>query len=111
MRGQVIIGDKTVDMLANGASPFLYKRIFKRDFLVAAGDPNNINMDVITEMGFVMHMQTQKTFKDILDTVTVEDFYNWVSQFEALELPMSADQIFRLYHNQEAPTSTPKKKR
>ena len=38
MRGTVRIGQHDVDMLANGASPFIYKRIFKKDFFTAIGD-------------------------------------------------------------------------
>lgn len=111
MRGSVKIGDQTIDMLANGASPFLYKRIFHKDFLSSVGDSDNVDTTVITEMAYVMHMQTQKTFKEILDTVTADDFIEWVTQFEALEFAMCSDQIFRIYHGQTKATSTPKKKR
>lgn len=111
MRGTIKIGDKDVEMLANGASPFLYKRIFHRDFLIATGNKKEMDMDVITEMGFVMHLQTQKEFKEILDSVTQADFYEWVGEFEALDLPMAAPNIFALYKGQEEITTTSKKNR
>lgn len=111
MRGTIKIGDKDVEMLANGASPFLFKRIFHKDFLLATGSGEDIDVDVITEMGFVMYMQTQKEFKEILDTVTPSDFYEWVCGFEALDLPMAAPSIFALFKGQEATTTTSKKNR
>lgn len=110
MRGTVKIGGTEVDMLANGASPFIYKRIFKKDFFTAIGDAKNVDIDTITEMGFVMHMQTVKTFKEILDTVKIDDFYEWVTQFEALDLPMATSQIMALYYDQQKTTVRPKKK-
>lgn len=111
MRGTIKIGDKDVEMLANGASPFLFKRIFHKDFLLATSDRKDADMDVIAEMGFIMHMQTQKEFKEILDSVTQADFYEWVGEFEALDLPMAAPKIFALYKGQEEITTTSKKNR
>lgn len=110
MRGTVKIGGTEVDMLANGASPFIYKRIFHKDFFNAIGKPDAVDIDTITEMGFVMHMQTVKTFKEILDTVKIDDFYEWVTQFEALDLPMATSQIMALYYDQQKTTVRPKKK-
>lgn len=110
MRGQVTIGDKTVDMLANGATPFIYKRIFKRDFLTIASDAKNIDTNALAELGFVMYMQTVKPFKQILDETTIDEFYTWVSDFEPLDIPMAAGQIFALFHSQESMNVTAKKK-
>ena len=110
MRGTVRIGQYDVDMLANGASPFIYKRIFKKDFFTAIGDAKNVDIDTVTEMAYVMHLQTEKTFKEILDTVKIDDFYEWVTQFEALDLPMATNQIMALYYDQQKTTVRPKKK-
>ena len=115
MRGTVKIGERDVDMLANAASPFIYKKIFHKDFLmsVSSGSDKKADWDTnaITEMAFVMHMQTVKTFKEILDTVTVDDFGAWVSEFEALDFAMAMAEIMGLYYNQQKTTVTPKKKR
>lgn len=110
MKGTINIGNKEVEMLANGASPFLYKRIFRKDFFTAVGDTSQIDIDAFTEMGFVMHMQAVKEFKDILDNVTVNDFYAWVADFEALDLPMAVREIMALYYDQSKQTVTQKKK-
>jgi hypothetical protein len=110
MRGTVRIGQYDVDMLANGASPFIYKRIFKKDFFTAIGDAKNVDIDTVTEMAYVMHLQTEKTFKDILDTVTISDFYEWIAGFEALDFPMASSKIMGIYYDNQKGTATPKKK-
>lgn len=119
MRGTVKIGETDVDMLANAASPFIYKRIFHKDFLTSIEqkytDENGkvkteFDMSAITEMAFVMHMQTVKTFKEILDTVTLDDFGEWVSGFEALDFSMAMTDIMNLYYKQQTTTVTQKKR-
>ncbi len=120
MRGTVKIGERDVDMLANAASPFIYKKIFHKDFLMTVGtnyvdadgkQKTDVDTNAITEMAFVMHMQTVKTFKEILDTVTVDDFGAWVSEFEALDFAMAMAEIMGLYYQQQKTTVSPKKKR
>ena len=120
MRGTVKIGERDVDMLANGASPFIYKKIFHKDFLTTVGTnyvdadgkkKTDMDTNAITEMAFVMHMQTVKTFKEILDTVTVEDFVAWISEFEPLDFAMTMAEIMGLYYQQQKTTVSPKKKR
>jgi hypothetical protein len=119
MRGTVKIGQRDVDMLANAASPFIYKKIFHKDFLMTVGtnyvDANgkqqtDVDTSAITEMAYVMHMQTVKTFKEILDTATVDDFGAWVSEFEALDFAMAMTEIMGLYYQQQKTTVSPKKK-
>ena len=119
MRGTVKIGERDVDMLANGASPFIYKKIFHKDFLTTVGTnyvdadgkkKTDMDTNAITEMAFVMHMQTEKTFKEILDAVTVEDFVVWISEFEPLDFAMAMTEIMGLYYQQQKTTVTPKKK-
>ena len=119
MRGTVKIGERDVDMLANAASPFIYKKIFHKDFLMTVGtnyvdadgkQKTDVDTNAITEMAFVMHMQTVKTFKEILDTVTVEDFVAWISEFEPLDFAMAMAEIMGLYYQQQKTTVSPKKK-
>lgn len=120
MRGTVKIGETDVDMLANAASPFIYKKIFHKDFLTTVGtnyidadgkQKTDVDTNAITEMAFVMHMQTVKTFKEILDTVTVDDFAAWISEFEPLDFAMAMAEIMGLYYQQQKTTVSPKKKR
>ena len=120
MRGTVRIGERDVDMLANAASPFIYKKIFHKDFLMTVGtnyvdadgkQKTDVDTNAITEMAFVMYMQTVKTFKEILNTVTVEDFVAWIFEFEPLDFAMAMAEIMGLYYQQQKTTVSPKKKR
>lgn len=109
-RGIVEIGDKKIDMLANAASPVIYRRIFHKDFIMQMDPKGEVDTNAISEMGFVMYMQTQKTFKEIVDTVTEDAFYEWLAQFEALDVVMAAGAIFALFKGQEKTLVTQKKR-
>lgn len=78
MRGTVRIGERDVDMVANGATPFIYKRIFRRDFLTTT---QTDDMNVYTELAFVMSQQAVKPMSELLNNLTVDDFYAWVEGF------------------------------
>lgn len=108
MRGTVRIGDKDVEMVANGATPFIYKRVFRRDFLQTT---QTEDMCVYTELAFVMTMQAVKPMSELLKNLTVDDFYTWVEGFEAMDILNKAAEIFALYQGQANPSSTSKKKK
>ena len=109
-RGIVKIGTKMVDMLANAASPVIYRRIFQKDFLLQMDPKGEIDTNAISELGYIMHLQTQMTFKEIIDTITEEDFYAWLEEFEAMDVMMATGDIFALFKGQEKTLVTPKKK-
>ena len=118
-RGIIKIGERDVDMLCNAATTFIYKRVFGNDFLMIVGtnyvgadgkQKTDINTNAIKELGYVMHMQTQKTFKELLDTSTEEDCVMWLSEFEASDFDNALNDIMNLYNKQQKTTVTPKKK-
>lgn len=109
-RGFVNIGDKKVDMLCNAASPVIYRRIFHKDFLLQMDTKGDVDTNAISELGYIMHLQTQMTFKEIIDTITEEDFYAWLEEFEAMDVMMATGDIFALFKGQEKTLVTPKKK-
>lgn len=108
MRGTVRIGERDVDMVANGATPFIYKRIFRRDFLTTT---QTDDMNVYTELAFVMSQQAVKPMSELLNNLTVDDFYAWVEGFEAMDIINKAAEIFAIYQGQANPSSTSKKKK
>lgn len=107
MRGTVRLGNKEVGMLANAASPFIYRQLFKIDFLkevqAAEVDPN-----AITRMGYIMAMQAEKSTTECMSKLTMDGFYEWLEQFDGLDIFMAADDIFSLYKGQEVTLSDPK---
>lgn len=109
-RGIVKIGSKDVDMLANAASPVIYRRIFQKDFLLQMDPKGEIDTNALSEMGYVMSLQTQMTFKEIVDTISQDDYYTWLEQFEALDVMMACNAIFALFKGQEKTLVSQKKR-
>lgn len=109
MRGVINIGGKDIEMVANGATPFLYKRVFRRDFLATT---QTDDMDVYTELGFIMAKQAEGApTTDLLNSLKIEDFYEWISGFEAMDVINHVADIFAIYQGQTKTTSTSKKKK
>lgn len=110
MRRTLTIGEYDVDMVANGMTPVIYKRIFRKDFLVES-QKKDTDMTLFQELGFVMAMQAQKPVKELMEGLTESDYWEWLEKFGALDVLNSVDKIFELYANQTVSTSTAKKKR
>lgn len=108
MKGTVRIGERDVEMVANGATPFIYKRVFRRDFLATT---QTEDMNVYAELAFVMSQQAEKPMSELLKNLTVDDFYAWVEGFEAMDIINKAADIFAIYQGQTNPSSASKKKK
>lgn len=109
MQGTVKIGDKNVLMVANAASVYVYRSIFKEDFLVKAQDKNP-DPDIFQKMGFVMAKQAETNKMSELMNITIDEFYDWLVQFEPLDILTAAGEISNLYMGQTEGLSTPKRK-
>ena len=103
----IMIGEKEVGVLANAASPILYKQIFKEDFLLEL-QKKNVDVDAIVKISFVMAMQAEKKIEE-LTKLTVEDFLHWLEQFEPLDIYLHADELMEAYNKNTKSTSVPKK--
>ena len=113
MRGKVKIGEKEVEMLANAASPILFKRVFRQDWFKTLSETQEDGSGVETisifeQMGFIMARQAD-TPTDKLVNLNYEDYLNWLGQFGAEELMLSLGDIANLYRGQEQTGSEPKK--
>ena len=108
MRGTITINDKQIDMVANGATPVLYKRVFRKDFLVAT---QNEDMDSFSELAYIMAAQAEKPISELINSLTYDKYIEWVSEFEALDLVNHAAEIFGIYQAQTKTTSVAKKKK
>ncbi len=108
MRGAVRIGDRDVDFVANGATPFIYKRVFRKDFLT---ETQKEDMDVYTELAFIMSQQAEKPMTELLNSLKIEDFYEWIEGFEAMDIVTKASDIFAIYQGQTKSSSASKKKK
>lgn len=107
MKGTVNINGKEVELVANAASPYLYRQIFQEDFLrkIQEKEPDT---DIMQRMGYVMAMQATKSTAEVLK-LTQKDFIEWLCDFDPLDILTATEDITALYFKQTAKTSSPKK--
>ncbi len=109
MRGTITFGDKPIELVANGATPVLYKRVFRHDFLSSANKQDD--MDVYAELAFIMAKQAEKPLTELINALKYEDYLEWIENFGAMDLVEKATDIFTLYQGQAMQTSVSKKKK
>lgn len=106
MRGTVSIDNIEVGMAANAASPFIYKTVFREDFLQksteASPDPA-----LYVKMGFIMAMQAEKGTQDVLK-LKEGDFLKWLEQFTPIGPLLATKDIADLFQKTRETTSVPK---
>lgn len=110
MYREIKIGQTSVPMSANGATPIRYRMVFGKDLLNEfQGVDNNysIAVDTISELAFIMAQAGKKADMDKLNkSVYVE----WLEQFEPFDITNVAEEIIDLYMGNTATTSEVKKK-
>ena len=107
MYKDIQIGSKTVGMAANALSPYLFKQVFRSDFLkeVQKETPDE---DLFVKMGFIFAKQAElKTISD-LTRLNEQNFYDWLQDFEPLDVLLASGEISGLYYTQAESSSVPK---
>lgn len=107
--GLVKVGGQEVAMEANALSPYVYRQLFHEDFL-AETQKAEPAPDLFQKMGYVMAMQAAHLGTAELMKLTIDGFYEWLTQFDALDLILATDKISELYLSQNAELSVPKSK-
>ncbi len=112
MYREIEIGDHTIPMSANGATPIRYRRVFGKDIIgeFQKVDENNnysIAIDSISELAFIMAKSGEKADMDKLNE---EAYIDWLEQFEPFDITNSADEIVDLYMGNTKTSSEVKKK-
>ncbi len=112
MFGTIKVGDKEVQMLSNGATPYRFKQVFKKDLLKFFSDAVNGKSedgeaaDMAIKLGFLMAMQAKKVN---LNTLSEEDFITWLEDFEANDMILASENILALYNGNASQDSESKK--
>lgn len=110
MYGIVKAGNHEIEMSADAASIYYYRKVFQEDFLKmtqAEGD----NSDIFQKMGYIMAMQAKyKDKREELQKLTYDGFIAWLTDFEPLDIILATDQIMNIYYQQSVTTSKAKKK-
>lgn len=109
MYGKVHIGNKDVEMVANAASPYIYRQVFHEDFLKKVQE-KDIEPDLFVKMGYIMMKQAEADAKmSDLMKLTIDGFYAWLFEFEAMDVLTASADISNIYLGQTEGLSTPKK--
>lgn len=106
---EIKIGDKNVSLLANGATPIRYRQLFHKDLISKMNEGTNADdaLEMASELAFIMAKSAEKAD---MSTINAEMYYEWLEQFETLDIVQASEQIFSVYVGQETTTSTAKKK-
>lgn len=106
---EVKIGEQTIGMISNGATPYRYRNLFHKDLIAKMND--EMKADDVTEMAselaFIMAKSAEKADMNLLN---LDDFYEWLEQFEVFDIASASEDIFNVYVGQDITTSTAKKK-
>lgn len=110
----VRIGDKDVDLRADGATPFLYKTAFNKDLLkmfvdASATENAAIAGEIASELAFVMAQQAKSPDPLKVD-LSRGAFMQWLTEFEAMDLTAAAMDVINVYLGNYSTDSTAKKK-
>ena len=114
MYREITIGEKSIPMLANGATPIRYRMVFGKDIM---NEFNKVNEDMskatdsLSELAFIMSKaaDAQNEHKPMTN-LNMESYIAWMEQFEPLDVVLAADDIVNLYLGSEQTLSEVKKK-
>lgn len=111
MRGTVTIGNKDVEFVSNALTPVLFKRVFHKDFLMET-QKKDTDLTVFQELAYIMASQAKDlTSKELMNSVSEEGYYDWLTEFGAMDLMEKVNDIFVIYNSQTQTTSKSKKNR
>lgn len=111
MYREIKIGEKTIPMLANGATPLRYRMVFGRDIISEfqrAGEDGGIMASSISELAYIMASAADKSVD--MNKLNINSYANWLEQFEPLDLTMAAEEVVDVYMGNAKTTSEVKKK-
>lgn len=113
MRKTLVIGDKNIEMEANGATAFRFKKIFApldlfKQFVTAPETPDEVaaQMEVSQMLAFVMAKQAEGVDMNKLNE---DKFIEWLEQFDGGDLLEVLDEVVEVWQSSKKTTSKPKK--
>lgn len=112
MRKTINFGEKGVELCSNAATPYLFKQTFKKDVIsqvMQAEKSDELDpemLDTINKLAYVMRKQAIGESK----TISHEDFYSWLEEFENSDMLRASRDILELYFGNLHTTSNQKKK-
>lgn len=109
MRQTILIGSKSVEMVANAATPFRFRNVFKKDLLKIFSNTSEDNVSAQLEAGqmlaFIMNKQAEGVD---MNKLTEEQFYTWLEDFSSSDMYDSLEAVVSLWQATGETSSTPK---
>lgn len=108
MRQEINIGTKPIELEVNALTPILYKKAFKSDFIrelqnLRSGKNSDGMAEFFPRVAFVAMKQAKHDYR-----FADEEFYTFVSEFNALDFANSAADIMMMISGSEKTTSEAK---
>ena len=106
MYGKVQIGNREVELVANAASPYRFRQVFKADFLrLALEIDDTSSIDLFIKMGFIMAKQAEKAD---FAKINEDTFFEWLEEFEPQDVQLAASDIANVYAGNAETDASPK---
>lgn len=114
MYGELMLGDKTVPMMVNAATPIRFRNLFGKDLLTTiyegtreGGVDLTVASDIAPELAFIMAKAAEKAD---MNALSVEMYLKWLEDFGPLDFVNATEEIFNFYYGDQATTADSKKK-
>ena len=106
MKREINIGDKTVTLLANAATPFYYSRTFGEEFFdVISGETSDGKATVVFQrLAYIMACQADGTVK----SASTDGFFDWLEGFAPVAMTEAISDIADVYYGNAVTKSVPK---
>lgn len=110
MLGRINAGGRTIEVLANAATPIRYKQVFHRNlmgfFLGKETEENNAEM--VQELAYIMARAAERAD---MGKLSYEDYIEWLEGFEALAFSNqeTASALIDIYQGNQIADSEVKK--
>lgn len=106
MTSTIMIGDQEVALTANAATCYRYKMVFGKDLFQIFKSEEDVKIDAIQELAYVMNKQATGDIKNM----SFDNYMTWLEDFGALDFAQASAQIVSVYSSQQKGTSKAKKK-
>lgn len=106
MYKKIEIDGKEMEFVANAATPFRYKQIFRKDLLTILGNENTTgdSIEAVMELSYVMSKQAEKVD---MNKLNYDEFITWLEGFSPMAFIDKAEELLSVYTDSTVGTSAP----
>ena len=97
---EIQLGEKSLKLLANGATPYRFKQVFHKDVMKIFFDQEEAEIaEVSAELAYIMNAQAlnAEDAKKSMTTLNFDAFLKWLEDFEPLTFSTYSNEIYDVY--------------